>query len=119
MNTAVRIVSFRDPVATSESTPEADRLISGTPRQRVSNHYADATNQFFSGVWSSTRGKWRVSYTEHEFCHLLAGRIALTNASGECSEFGAGDTFVIPAGFSGTWETLEDCRKLYVIFEPR
>jgi uncharacterized cupin superfamily protein len=29
----------------------------------------------------------------------------------------AGDTFVIPAGFVGTWEVLEDCRKIYAIFE--
>lgn len=30
----------------------------------------------------------------------------------------AGDQFVIPAGFRGTWETIETCRKIYVIFEP-
>ncbi|HLD67170.1 MAG TPA: cupin domain-containing protein, partial [Pseudomonas sp.] len=28
-----------------------------------------------------------------------------------------GDRFVIPAGFSGTWEVLEPCRKVYVMFE--
>jgi uncharacterized cupin superfamily protein len=24
---------------------------------------------------------------------------------------------VIPAGFSGTWEVVEDCAKIYAIFE--
>ena len=27
--------------------------------------------------------------------------------------------FVVPAGFSGSWEVLEDCAKVYAIFEPR
>ncbi|WP_414028394.1 cupin domain-containing protein, partial [Escherichia coli] len=29
------------------------------------------------------------------------------------------DRFVIPAGFQGTWEVLEACRKVYVIFEAK
>jgi uncharacterized protein len=119
MNTQPRIVSFRDPVETSESAPAPELVLDGTPRQRVQNHYADASNQFFSGVWSSTRGKWRVAYTEHEFCHILAGRIVIVSDAGERSEFGVGASFVIPAGFSGTWEVLEDCRKVYAIFEAR
>ena len=114
-----RIVSYRDPAERSEATPPADRLLSGQPRQVIYNHYAEGTGQFFSGVWSSTRGKWRVSYTEHEFCHLLAGRIAIVSDGGERYDFGAGDSFVIPSGFSGTWEVLEDVRKLYAIFEPK
>jgi len=37
-------------------------------RLTVWNHYADASEQFFAGVWASTRGRWRVRYTEHELC---------------------------------------------------
>lgn len=114
-----RIVSFRDPVETTESALAAERVLAGNPRQKISNHFSDSSNQFFAGVWSSTRGKWRVSYGENEFCHILAGRVALTGENGERSEFAAGDSFVVPAGFAGTWETLEDCRKLYAIFEPQ
>ena len=32
--------------------------------------------------------------------------------------FGPGDCFVVPAGFEGLWEVLEDARKFYAIFEP-
>ena len=28
-----------------------------------------------------------------------------------------GDRFVIPAGFSGTWEVIEPTRKVYAMFE--
>jgi len=119
MPAPVRILSFRAPVEPQRSAPDADRLLSGKPELTVWNHYADATEQFFAGVWAATRGRWRVSYTEHEFCHLLAGRVAIVSQSGERHEFSPGDSFVIPSGFAGTWEVLEDCRKLYVIFEPR
>ncbi len=36
---------------------------------------------------------------------------------GRAKTLRAGDRFVIPAGFKGTWEVLEACRKIYVVFE--
>ena len=117
MSPAPRIVSFRAPVEAQPSTPAPDRVLAGDPTLTVWNHYADASNQFFAGIWAATRGAWRVRYTEHEFCHLLSGRVAITNESGERQEFAAGDSFVVPAGFAGTWEVIEDCRKVYAIFE--
>ena len=41
----------------------------------------------------------------------------LRDHDGNAKTVRAGDRFVIPAGFSGTWEVVEDCRKVYVIFE--
>jgi len=114
-----RIVSLRDPVETSTSEPAADKLLAGQPRHQLANHYADSRDQFFCGYWSSTRGKWRVSYSEHELCHMIEGRVAIVSSEGERWEFGPGDAFVVPSGFTGTWEVLEDCRKLYAIYEPK
>jgi uncharacterized protein len=113
------IIDFTAPVASETSQPAADRLISGQPMQRVSNHYADGTQQFFSGTWSSTPGKWRIRYTESEFCCLTRGRVVLENSAGNRWEFGPGAGFVVPAGFEGTWEVLEECTKFYAIFESR
>jgi uncharacterized protein len=101
----------------STSTPAPDRLIDGTPEHRVSNYFTDSTGQFFAGRWSSTKGKWRVRYTENELCVMMAGRVVLTSDDGAASSFGAGDAFVVPAGFSGTWEVIVDCTKIYAIFE--
>jgi uncharacterized protein len=111
------IVSFATPVKAEAAAPAADRLIAGMPRQSIANYFADDSQQFFAGRWMSTRGKWRVRYTETEFCHLTAGRVRIESSDGLAHEFTAGDAFVIPAGFEGTWEVLEDCSKLYVIFE--
>ena len=111
------IIDFKDPVAGEESAPEADKVITGQPRTVVNNRYAEPSGQFFAGDWRSTVGKWRVVYSEHEFCHLLEGRVTLTSDDGREWRFGPGDTWVIPAGFSGTWETVEPARKRYAMFE--
>lgn len=99
--------------------PAPDRVLAGTPRAHVANQYADGTGQFFCGTWRGSAGRWRIHYTEHEFCVLLEGRVRIESADGERREFSPGDAFVVPAGFAGTWEVLEPCRKWYAIFEPR
>jgi uncharacterized cupin superfamily protein len=115
MNTS--IVLLDGPVESEVSEPAADRLICGKPVTRVSNYFTDSTQQFFAGRWSATRGKWRVRYTENELCVMTAGRVIIESDSGEHNTFVSGDAFVVPAGFSGTWEVLEDCSKIYGIFE--
>jgi uncharacterized cupin superfamily protein len=114
-----KVIDFSAPMAAEVSTPAVDRLIAGDPRQTVSNYFSDASEQFLAGTWSSTRGKWRIRYSEPEFCCLTKGRVALENQAGERWEFGPGQAFVVPSGFEGTWEVIEDCTKFYVIFETR
>lgn len=99
--------------------PDEAKILSGSPDQAAWNHYADASGQFSSGVWEGRPGAWRVAYTEHEFCHLLAGVVVVRDDGGGERTFRAGDTFVMPAGFTGTWEVVEAARKLYAIFEPK
>lgn len=101
----------RSPVA-------ADRLISGQPTQAVANGYSDPSEAFHCGVWEGDVGAWRVQYTEHEFCHMLVGRVRIVGEDGSERIVAAGDSFVIPAGFSGIWEVLEPARKLYAVYEP-
>ncbi len=113
------IVRLDRPLDPEVSTPAAERLIAGLPEHRVWNYFTDSTQSFFAGRWSGTRGKWRVRYTENELCVMTAGRVVISSDAGEQNAFGPGDAFVIPAGFSGTWEVLEDCSKVYAIFEPR
>ncbi|TNE66930.1 MAG: DUF861 domain-containing protein [Alphaproteobacteria bacterium] len=99
-----------------ESLPADEKLISGQPIQITENIYADTRGRFFTGYWSSAPGKWRINCAgDEEFCHLLEGVVELADEAGNISRFVAGDRFVIPEGFVGTWETVEACRKLYVI----
>jgi uncharacterized cupin superfamily protein len=100
---------------------DAARLAPGSPMpsQTARNLFTDATGTFFSGIWSSTRGAWRVSYTENELCVLTQGRVRISDAQGRSWTFGPGDCFVVSAGFEGLWEVLEDAQKFYAIYEPR
>lgn len=113
------IVRLDGHVQAEVSVPPADRLLAGAPELQVRNFFSDASQQFFAGRWSASRGKWRVRYTENELCVMTAGKVIIESATGERCSFGAGDAFVIPAGFSGTWEVVEDCAKIYAIFEAR
>jgi uncharacterized cupin superfamily protein len=106
-----------NPPAVEEGNP--GNPISGAPITQLQNYFTDATGQFFSGIWESSKGKWPVRYSESEFCAILEGKCVLTDEAGQAETFTKGDSFVIPGGFVGTWETLEPVRKLYAIFEPK
>jgi hypothetical protein len=113
-----KIVDFATaPAEASVSAPPADRLLGGNPEHKARNYFSDSGGRFFAGIWESTPGRWRVRYTENEFCHLTRGRIRIADSAGQQWSFKAGDSFVIPAGFAGTWEVLEPTAKLYVIYE--
>jgi uncharacterized protein len=113
----VEVVDFSSATPeVSESKPPPERLLSGDPVTTVKNYFADKDGRFFAGVWESTRGRWRVTYSEHEFCHITRGRVRLEDNKGKRWEFGPGASFLIPAGFSGVWEVLEPVSKLYVIY---
>ena len=114
-----RIIDFNSALAAESAAPPADRVLAGNPQQTIANHFTDASQQFFAGTWSSSTGKWRIRYSESEFCCLTRGRVALENLAGERWEFGPGMGFVVPSGFEGTWEVLEPCTKFYAIFEAR
>jgi uncharacterized cupin superfamily protein len=101
------------------ANPAPERILSGIPRARVANQYTDPSGQFFCGTWTSTAGKWRVRYTEHEFCLVLEGKMRIEAAGGERHDFKPGDAFVVPAGFEGSWEVLEPAKKWYAIFESK
>ncbi|NVJ69032.1 MAG: cupin domain-containing protein [Alphaproteobacteria bacterium] len=115
--TTPKIISFDDTTPErEESLPSNEKLISGSPLQVTENYYEDVKGKFFTGFWSSAPGKWHINYEgEEEFCEILEGVVELTSNDGKTSRFEKGDRFVVPAGFKGTWETIESCKKLYVI----
>jgi uncharacterized protein len=105
------------PAETTVSKPPGDRLLAGNPEHTARNYFSDSGGRFFAGVWESTPGRWRVRYTENEFCHITRGSVRIADDGGRQWSFKVGDSFVIPAGFSGWWEVLEPTAKLYVIYE--
>ena len=95
-----------------------EKLLDGNPLQTLWLHYTDASGQFLAGEWHSEVGKWRIAYTEEEYCRLLEGTSIITGADGASVTLHAGDAFVVPRGFVGTWEVVVPTRKTFVIYEP-
>jgi uncharacterized cupin superfamily protein len=93
------------------------RVISGTPEAAHLILYTSKSGEMCSGIYACTAGKWRVSYTEDEFCTLTEGHIRLTSEDGTTQEYKAPDSFMIPSGFKGTWEAVTDAQKFFVIYE--
>ena len=50
-----------------------------------------------------------------EFVLILDGKLILTDAGGQIHEFVAGDSLVVPKGFTGTWKMLGNYRELVAI----
>jgi uncharacterized cupin superfamily protein len=110
-------------LAAAPAAPEhyhlpAAKLIRGNPLQTVWLQHRDPDGRFLVGLWHSEPGKWHVTYTEHEYFHILEGRSVLTDAQGHAVTLCAGQEWVVPRGFTGTWEVLEATRKRFVIHEP-
>lgn len=97
--------------------PDAARILAGDPVQSVSNRFSSIDGRFNCGIWDCQPGKWRVSFSENEFCQLLAGIVLVEGDDGSHHRFVAGDAFVMPAGFTGTWEVVEPARKYYAVYE--
>ena len=68
-----------------------------------------------AGFWEGTPGRVAFdSWPYNEICVILRGRVGIEDSDGRMSEFGAGDAFVVPAGFRGAWHTLEPTEKIFV-----
>lgn len=50
-----------------------------------------------------------------EFVLVLKGQVTLTHINGKKQTYKAGETFLVPKGFLGTWDMPEDYREMIVI----
>ena len=49
-----------------------------------------------------------------EAFHVLEGVAFLTNSDGSARRCTAGDTVVLPVGWSGSWDVIESVKKVWV-----
>lgn len=112
------IVDFALPAKESvEYMPKAEAVLAGNPSQTVHTHFTSPCGQLAAGVWEGACGQWSVNFTESEYCEILEGVSVIRDADGTSKTVRAGDRFLIPAGFKGTWEVLEPCKKIFVSVE--
>jgi hypothetical protein len=99
-------------------SPES--VIAGKVKEKAHNFFSDASGQLSAGVWECSPCTLRLDgYSVDEYCHILTGRVVLTDEDGKRQSFGPGQSFVVPKGFRGTWHMPTTTRKYYVIFDGK
>lgn len=107
-------------VAETSLVAQGQRVGADRGDPQVSSHviHRDPLSGTVTGIWSCTPGSWYVEpRTNTEVAHILAGRARITDAGGHEQHVGAGDVLVLPVGWAGRWEIIEEARKLYVIVD--
>jgi uncharacterized protein len=93
--------------------PDPSRLVSGDPVHTTWS--VEERDGLFCGLWQSTPGAWRVSYSEWEYVHIVEGVSLLHEEGGGTTTLRTGDSLIIRPGFEGVWEVVETTLKDYVI----
>ena len=107
-----------DALTVSVHTIPFDRAAQGDAGARVTTKlwYSDPDGAFRTGFWAAQPGTSPIHYTKDELCTLLEGTVRLTSEDGIVATYTAGDTFLIPKGFKGTWETVAAVRKFFAVY---
>jgi uncharacterized protein len=100
-------------VKPTEEIPAQENVLEGNPRFRTWTIETTDGN-ITAGIWETTSGKFRFLNPFWEYCRILTGESIITEDGGEPRKVKAGDSFVLKAGFQGTWECLETTRKDFV-----
>jgi uncharacterized cupin superfamily protein len=100
------------PVVRHGYTPPA-----GSPAEFGLPFFVSHDSCYSCGIWEGEEGTIPIEYYPvTEFCVLLSGQVTLEDSSGSMTKFGAGDTFVIPEGFSGKWHMTGRTRKYFASY---
>ncbi|MEP6961756.1 MAG: cupin domain-containing protein [Acidobacteriota bacterium] len=92
-----------------------DILVAGQLNMRVATLFDG--KELRASVFESTPAKTnhRTRPTDgDEFVLVQSGKLILTEPNGKVQEFQPGDSLVLPAGYSGTWEMQGSYRELAV-----
>lgn len=110
------VIDFATPDLAPQERQIDDPALVDTPyRSRSWRHFSAPRKNAVAGIWEAGAHLERCACDYDELCHILAGSVRLTDAEGVAKTFAAGDSFVVAAGFEGTWENLTPVRKLYFI----
>ena len=72
-----------------------------------------------AGSWWCAAGGWPspALRATTEVFYVFSGSGALTDLDGVCHKFGPGDTVILPKGWSGRWDVLEDIHKVWAVVD--
>lgn len=101
--------------APTESLIDDPAIVDRPYKSRSWRHFTNPDKGALAGIWEAEPHLERCTCDVDELCHILEGKVRLTDADGHAREFGPGESFVVAKGFSGTWENLTPVRKVFFI----
>lgn len=95
-------------------------LVGGELNMRVANLFAgkELRAEIFESTPAKTDHRTRPT-DQDEFVYVLSGKLILTEPSGKAHEFLPGNSLVLPAGYTGTWEMQGNYREIAVVMNKR
>ncbi|UYV37893.1 cupin domain-containing protein [Rhodobacteraceae bacterium D3-12] len=110
------VIGFDDASLPPKETVVDDPSAVDVPYKSKSwRHFSNDAKGAVAGIWEAEPHLERCTCDFDELCHIIEGRVRLTDGDGVSREFGPGDSFVVAAGFDGTWENLTHVRKVFFI----
>jgi uncharacterized cupin superfamily protein len=95
-----------------------DILVGGELNMRVATLFDG--KELRASIFESTPAKTshRTRPTDgDEFVYVLSGKLILTEPNGTSQEFRPGDSLVLPAGYTGTWEMQGNYREIALVMK--
>ena len=91
----------------------------GAPTMKTWLEHVSEDGKLLTGFWEATPGTYRVTYNADEMVHMFEGKATLKDDDGNSVTYKAGDSFLVKAGFKGTWKTEQTVRKIFAISVPQ
>ena len=90
-------------------------ILEGSHRPR--GDYLYAGKQLLVEIYEDDPATFAITepFPVDEYVMVLSGKLILTDAQGQAQEFIAGDSLMVPKGFTGTWQMLGNFRELIVV----
>jgi uncharacterized cupin superfamily protein len=98
---------------------DRDTRVEPASRTTTAEFYSDPGGAFKTGFWASQPNRAEIDYIHDELCVIIDGLVRVTDATGHVETYRPGDTFLIPKGFKGVWETVEPVRKFYAVYKSK
>lgn len=97
----------------------SDTAVEGAQAPMAHTAFVDMAGQFTAGVWACNAGTLEIrDLAVNEACYLIEGTVVITDEYGHTETFHAGEGFVLPRGFSGTWHMPVAIRKYNAMHNP-
>lgn len=110
------VIGFdEEATAPKESLIDDPAIVDAPYKSRSWRHFQNPEKGAIAGIWEAEPHREKCECDYDELCHILEGRVRLTDDAGVQREFGAGESFVVSAGFKGTWENLTPVKKVFFI----